>query len=138
MLQPTRLKYRKQHKGRNTGIATRGNKVSFGDFGLKSTGRGRLTARQIEAARRAMTRHIKRGGRIWIRVFPDKPITEKPAEVRMGGGKGSPEYYVAEIQPGKMLYEMDGVSEALAREAFKLAAAKLPLPTVFVTRQVGQ
>ncbi|MBP6862456.1 50S ribosomal protein L16 [Neisseriaceae bacterium CLB008] len=138
MLQPTRLKYRKQHKGRNTGIATRGNKVSFGDFGLKSTGRGRLTARQIEAARRAMTRHIKRGGRIWIRVFPDKPITEKPAEVRMGGGKGSPEYYVAEIQPGKMLYEMDGVSEDLAREAFKLAAAKLPLPTVFVTRQVGQ
>ncbi len=138
MLQPTRLKYRKQHKGRNTGIATRGNKVSFGDFGLKSTGRGRLTARQIEAARRAMTRHIKRGGRIWIRVFPDKPITEKPAEVRMGGGKGSPEYYVAEIQPGKMLYEMDGVTEELAREAFKLAAAKLPLPTVFVTRQVGQ
>ena len=138
MLQPTRLKYRKQHKGRNTGIATRGNKVSFGDFGLKATGRGRLTARQIEAARRTMTRHIKRGGRIWIRVFPDKPITEKPAEVRMGGGKGSPEYYVAEIQPGKMLYEMDGVSEELAREAFLLASAKLPIPTVFVTRQVGQ
>ncbi|WP_434779407.1 50S ribosomal protein L16 [Neisseria sp. Ec49-e6-T10] len=138
MLQPTRLKYRKQHKGRNTGVATRGNKVSFGDFGLKATGRGRLTARQIEAARRTMTRHIKRGGRIWIRVFPDKPITEKPAEVRMGGGKGSPEYYVAEIQPGKMLYEMDGVPEELAREAFKLASAKLPIPTVFVTRQVGQ
>ena len=138
MLQPTRLKYRKQHKGRNTGIATRGNKVSFGDFGLKAIGRGRLTARQIEAARRAMTRHIKRGGRIWIRVFPDKPITSKPAEVRMGGGKGSPEYYVAEIQPGKMLYEMDGVSEELAREAFRLAAAKLPIATVFVTRQVGQ
>ena len=138
MLQPTRLKYRKQHKGRNTGVATRGNKVSFGDFGLKATGRGRLTARQIEAARRAMTRHIKRGGRIWIRVFPDKPITSKPAEVRMGGGKGSPEYWVAEIQPGKMLYEMDGVSEELAREAFELAAAKLPISTVFVIRQVGQ
>ena len=138
MLQPTRLKYRKQHKGRNTGVATRGNKVSFGDFGLKATGRGRLTARQIGAARRAMTRHIKRGGRIWIRVFPDKPITEKPAEVRMGGGKGSPEYWVAEIQPGKMLYEMDGVSEELAREAFELAAAKLPISTVFVIRQVGQ
>ncbi|KIA80139.1 MULTISPECIES: 50S ribosomal protein L16 [Chromobacterium] len=138
MLQPTRLKYRKQHKGRNTGIATRGNKVSFGDFGLKAVGRGRLTARQIEAARRAMTRHIKRGGRIWIRIFPDKPITSKPAEVRMGGGKGSPEYYVAEIQPGKMLYEMDGVSEELAREAFRLAAAKLPIATVFVTKQVGQ
>lgn len=138
MLQPTRLKYRKQHKGRNTGIATRGNKVSFGDFGLKAIGRGRLTARQIEAARRAMTRHIKRGGRIWIRIFPDKPITSKPAEVRMGGGKGSPEYYVAEIQPGKMLYEMDGVSEELAREAFRLAAAKLPIATTFVTRQVGQ
>ncbi|AUH52698.1 50S ribosomal protein L16 [Chromobacterium vaccinii] len=138
MLQPTRLKYRKQHKGRNTGIATRGNKVSFGDFGLKAMGRGRLTARQIEAARRAMTRHIKRGGRIWIRIFPDKPITSKPAEVRMGGGKGSPEYYVAEIQPGKMLYEMDGVSEELAREAFRLAAAKLPIATVFVTKQVGQ
>ena len=138
MLQRTRLKYRKQHKGRNTGIATRGNKVSFGDFGLKAIGRGRLTARQIEAARRAMTRHIKRGGRIWIRVFPDKPITSKPAEVRMGGGKGSPEYYVAEIQPGKMLYEMDGVAEELAREAFRLAAAKLPIPTVFVTKQVGQ
>ncbi len=138
MLQPTRLKYRKQQKGRNTGIATRGNKVSFGDFGLKAVGRGRITARQIEAARRAMTRHIKRGGRIWIRVFPDKPITSKPAEVRMGGGKGSPEYYVAEIQPGKMLYEMDGVAEELAREAFRLAAAKLPIPTVFVIKQVGQ
>ena len=138
MLQPTRMKYRKQQKGRNTGIATRGNKVSFGDFGLKALGRGRLTARQIEAARRAMTRHIKRGGRIWIRVFPDKPISSKPAEVRMGNGKGSPEFYVAEIQPGKMLYEMDGVAEGLAREAFRLAAAKLPIPTVFVVRQVGQ
>jgi large subunit ribosomal protein L16 len=138
MLQPTRLKYRKQHKGRNTGIATRGNRVSFGDFGLKALGRGRLTARQIEAARRAMTRHIKRGGRIWIRVFPDKPITAKPLEVRMGNGKGNVEFYVAEIQPGKMLYEMDGVSEELARQAFRLAAAKLPLQTVFVIKQVGQ
>ncbi len=138
MLQPTKMKYRKQQKGRNTGVSTRGNKVSFGDFGLKATGRGRLTARQIEAARRAMTRHVKRGGRIWIRVFPDKPISEKPAEVRMGGGKGSTEYWVAEIRPGKMLYEMDGVPEQLAREAFTLAAAKLPIPTIFVTRQVGQ
>ena len=138
MLQPTRLKYRKQQKGRNTGVATRGNKVSFGDFGLKAVGRGRLTARQIEAPRRAMTRHIKRGGKIWIRVFPDKPISSKPAEVRMGNGKGSPEYYVAEIQPGKVLYEMDGVAEELAREAFRLAAAKLPIPTTFVVRQVGQ
>jgi large subunit ribosomal protein L16 len=137
MLQPNRLKYRKQHKGRNTGFATRGNKVSFGEFGLMSTTRGRLTARQIEAARRAMTRHIKRGGRVWIRVFPDKPISKKPAEVRMGGGKGSPEYFVAEIQPGKMLYEMDGVNEELAREAFKLAARKLPFKTVFVVRQAG-
>lgn len=137
MLQPNRLKYRKQHKGRNTGIATRGALVSFGTFGLKAVERGRLSSRQIEAARRAMTRHIKRGGRIWIRIFPDKPISKKPAEVRMGGGKGSPEYFVAEIQPGKMLYEMDGVSEELAREAFRLAAAKLPLKTVVVVRQVG-
>lgn len=137
MLSPNRLKYRKVQKGRNKGIATRGNKVSFGEFGLKSVARGRMTARQIEAARRAMTRHIKRGGRVWIRVFPDKPISKKPAEVRMGGGKGSPEYFVAEIQPGKMLYEMDGVSEELARQAFKLAAAKLPFKTTFVVRQVG-
>ena len=137
MLQPARRKYRKEQKGRNKGIATRGTSVSFGDFGLKATGRGRLTARQIEAARRAMTRHIKRGGRVWIRIFPDKPISKKPAEVRMGNGKGNPEYYVAEIQPGKVLYEMDGVDEALAREAFALAAAKLPISTVFVTRMVG-
>lgn len=137
MLQPSRRKYRKEQKGRNKGIATRGTAVSFGDFGLKATGRGRLTARQIEAARRAMTRHIKRGGRIWIRIFPDKPISQKPAEVRMGNGKGNPEYYVAEIQPGKVLYEMDGVNEALAREAFALAAAKLPISTVFVARHVG-
>lgn len=137
MLQPSRRKYRKEHKGRNTGLAARGASVSFGVYGLKSTGRGRLTARQIESARRAMVRHIKRGGKIWIRVFPDKPITNKPAEVRMGNGKGSVEFYVAEIQPGKVLYEMDGVSEELAREAFRLAAAKLPLPCVFVTRQIG-
>ena len=137
MLQPARRKFRKEHKGRNTGIATRGNTVAFGDFGLKSTDRGRLTARQIEAARRAISRHVKRGGRIWIRVFPDKPISTKPAEVRMGNGKGNPEYYVAEIQPGKVLYEMDGVAESLAREAFELAAAKLPIPTTFVTRMVG-
>lgn len=137
MLQPARRKYRKEQKGRNKGLATRGASVSFGDFGLKSTARGRLTARQIEAARRAMTRHIKRGGRVWIRIFPDKPISKKPAEVRMGNGKGNPEYYVAEIQPGKVLYEMDGVSEQLAREAFALAAAKLPLSTVFVSRMVG-
>jgi len=137
MLQPARTKYRKQQKGRNTGVATRGAKVSFGEFGLKAIGRGRITARQIEAARRAMTRHIKRGGRIWIRIFPDKPISQKPAEVRMGKGKGNPEYFVAEIKPGKMLYEMDGVNEELAREAFRLAAAKLPIRTMFTTRQIG-
>ena len=137
MLQPKRRKYRKEQKGRNTGLALRGNSVAFGEFGLKSTGRGRLTARQIEAARRAMTRHIKRGGRIWIRIFPDKPISSKPAEVRMGKGKGNPEFWVAEIKPGKVLYEMDGVSEQLAREAFRLASAKLPLPTMFVSRLTG-
>jgi large subunit ribosomal protein L16 len=137
MLQPARRKYRKEQKGRNVGLASRGAKVSFGEYGLKATGRGRLTARQIEAARRAMTRHIKRGGRIWIRVFPDKPISSKPAEVRMGNGKGNPEFYVAEIQPGKVLYEMDGVDEVLAREAFKLAAAKIPFATTFVTRHLG-
>ncbi|HEY5764323.1 MAG TPA: 50S ribosomal protein L16 [Rhodocyclaceae bacterium] len=137
MLQPARRKYRKEQKGKNVGLATRGAKVSFGEYGLKATARGRLTARQIEAARRAMTRHIKRGGRIWIRIFPDKPISSKPAEVRMGNGKGNPEFYVAEIQPGKVLYEMDGVDEALAREAFKLAAAKIPFATTFVTRHLG-
>ena len=137
MLQPKRTKFRKQMTGHNRGLAQRGSKVSFGEFGLKAVGRGRLTARQIEAARRAMTRHIKRGGRIWIRIFPDKPISKKPAEVRMGNGKGSPEYFVAEIQPGKVLYEMDGVNEALAREAFALAAAKLPIETRFVIRQLG-
>ena len=137
MLQPARRKYRKEQKGRNKGVATRGAKVSFGEFGLKALTRGRLTARQIEAARRAMTRHIKRGGRIWIRIFPDKPISRKPAEVRMGHGKGNPEYWVAEIVPGKVLYEMDGVDEASAREAFRLASAKLPLLTTFVHRMVG-
>jgi large subunit ribosomal protein L16 len=136
MLQPKRTKFRKQQKMRNRGLATRGNKVSFGEFGLKATTRGRITARQIEAARRAMTRHIKRGGKIWIRIFPDKPITKKPLEVRQGKGKGSVEYWVAQIQPGRMLYEMEGVTEEIAREAFKLAAAKLPVQTTFVTRTV--
>jgi len=136
MLQPKRTKFRKVHKGRNRGLAQSGNKVSFGEFGLKSVDRGRITARQIEAARRAMTRHIKRGGKIWIRIFPDKPITTKPLEVRMGKGKGNVDYWVAQVQPGTVLYEMEGVSEELAREAFKLAAAKLPIKTVFVNRQV--
>ena len=136
MLQPKRTKFRKQHKGRNRGLANRGNTVAFGEFGLKAVGRGRMTARQIEAARRAMTRHIKRGGKIWIRVFPDKPITKKPLEVRQGKGKGNVEYWVCQIQPGRMLYEMEGVTEEIAREAFSLAAAKLPFQTKFVTRQV--
>ena len=136
MLQPKRTKFRKVQKGRNRGMAHTGNKVSFGEYGLKATGRGRVTARQIEAARRTMTRRIKRGGKIWIRVFPDKPITEKPLEVRMGKGKGAGEYWVAEIQPGKMLYEMEGVAEDVARDAFNLAAAKLPVPTTFVNRTV--
>jgi large subunit ribosomal protein L16 len=137
MLQPARTKYRKQQKGRNTGFATRGNKVSFGEYGLKAIGRGRLPARQLEAARRALSRHIKRGGRIWIRVFPDKPISQKPAEVRMGNGKGNPEYFVCEIQPGKIIYEMDGVDAVIAKEAFALASAKLPFKTVVVHRMLG-
>ncbi|NGX16190.1 50S ribosomal protein L16 [Wenzhouxiangella sp. XN24] len=136
MLQPKRTKYRKQFKGRNRGLAQRGADVSFGEFGLKATTRGRLTARQIEAARRAMTRYVKRGGKIWIRVFPDKPITKKPLEVRMGKGKGAVEYWVAQVKPGKVLYEMEGVSEEVAREAFRLAASKLPFGTSFVSRQV--
>lgn len=136
MLQPKRTKFRKQQKGRNRGLAQRGSAVSFGEFGLKSTGRGRMTARQIEAGRRAMTRHVRRGGKIWIRVFPDKPITQKPLEVRQGKGKGNVEYWVAQIKPGKMLYEMEGVHEDVAREAFRLAAAKLPFPTTFVKRTV--
>jgi len=137
MLQPARTKYRKQQKGRNTGIATRGNKVAFGEYGLKAIGRGRLTARQLEAARRTLSRHIKRGGRVWIRVFPDKPVSRKPAEVRMGNGKGNPEYFVCEIQPGKIIFEMDGVDAALAKEAFALAAAKLPFRTAAVHRLLG-
>lgn len=136
MLQPKRTKFRKQHKGRNRGLSVAGSKVSFGEFGLKATGRGRITARQIEAARRAVTRHVKRGGKIWIRIFPDVPITKKPIEVRMGKGKGGVEYWVAKIQPGRMLYEIEGVSEAEAREAFRLAAAKLPIQTTFVARTV--
>ena len=136
MLQPKRTKFRKQMKGRNRGLALRGSTVAFGQYGLKATGRGRMTARQIEAARRAMTRYIKRGGKIWIRVFPDKPITKKPLEVRQGKGKGNVEYWVAQIQPGRMLYEMEGVPEDVAREAFTLAAAKLPFKTAFVKRNV--
>lgn len=134
MLQPKRTKYRKQFKGRNRGIATVGNKVSFGQFGLKAGDRGRITARQIEAARRAMTRHIKRGGKIWIRIFPDKPITQKPLEVRQGKGKGNVEYWVAQVIPGTVMFEIEGVTEDLAREALSLAAAKLPIKTVFVVR----
>ncbi|MCY3821944.1 MAG: 50S ribosomal protein L16 [Gammaproteobacteria bacterium] len=134
MLQPSRTRYRKQQKGRNRGLAQRGNKVSFGEFGLKAVGRGRLTARQIESARRAMTRHVRRGGKVWIRVFPDKPITKKPLEVRQGKGKGAVEYWVAQIQPGRVLYEMEGVSEEVAKRAFALAAAKLPFKTAVVRR----
>lgn len=136
MLQPKRSKFRKQQKGRNRGLAQNSNKVSFGHFGLKAIGRGRITARQIEAARRTITRHVKRGGKLWIRIFPDKPISKKPLEVRMGKGKGNVEYWVALIQPGRMLYEIEGVSEKIAREAFRLASAKLSVPTTFVTRTV--
>ena len=134
MLQPKRTKYAKTQKGRNRGLAQRGHKVSFGEFGLKATSRGRITARQIESARRAMTRYVRRGGKTWIRIFPDKPITKKPLEVRQGKGKGSVEYWVALVQPGRMLYEIEGVDEETAREAFRLAAAKLPVTTVFVKR----
>jgi len=136
VLQPKRTKFKKQHKGRNRGLALRGGRVSFGEFGLKAVGRGRLTARQIEAARRAMTRHVKRGAKIWIRVFPDKPITKKPLEVRQGKGKGAVEYWVSQVQPGRVLYEMEGVPEKIAREAFALGAAKLPFATAFVRRTV--
>jgi large subunit ribosomal protein L16 len=136
MLQPKRTKFRKQQKGRNRGLASSGNKVSFGEFALKSTSRGQITARQIESARRAITRSVKRGGKLWIRVFPDVPITKKPIEVRQGKGKGNVEYWVAKIQPGRVIYEIEGVSEELAREAFKLAAAKLPVRTTFVSRTV--
>ncbi len=136
MLQPKRTRFRKQQKGRNRGLAWVANKVSFGEYGLKSLETGRITARQIEAARRAMTRHIRRGGKIWIRVFPDVPVTKKPLEVRQGKGKGNVEYWVAKVQPGRMLYEMEGVPEEVAREAFRLAAAKLPVKTTFVGRSV--
>src|SRR4249920_188491 len=132
MQQPKRTKYRKQFKGRNSGLAQRGSSVSFGDYGLKATSRARMTAREIEAARRAMTRYVKRGGQVWIRVFPDVPITKKPLEVRMGSGKGNVEYWVAKVKPGKVLFEMDGVTEAIAREAFRLAASKLSVDTQFV------
>ena len=137
MLQPKRTKFRKQQKGRNRGLALRGSRVSFGEYGLKCTGRGRITARQIEAARRAISRHVKRGGRLWIRVFPDKPVSKKPLEVRMGKGKGNPEYWVALVQPGMVLYELQGVDESLARQAFKLASSKLPVSTEFAQRQVA-
>jgi large subunit ribosomal protein L16 len=136
MLQPKRTKFRKQQKGRNRGLAQVGNRVSFGEFGLKATTRGFITARQIEAARRAITRHVKRGGKLWIRVFPDKPITKKPVEVRMGKGKGNVEYWVAPVQPGRVMYEIQGVSETVAREAFRLAAAKLAVRTTFIKRSV--
>ena len=136
MLQPKKTKFRKQSKGRNRGLATVGNKVSFGEFGLKATTRGRISARQIEAARRTITRRVKRGGKLWIRVFPDKPITRKPLEVRMGKGKGNVEYWISLVKPGKVLYEIEGVTEELAREAFSLAAAKLPVKTTFVSRTV--
>ena len=134
MLQPKRTKYRKQQKGRNRGLAQRGNKVDFGSFGLKSLGTGRITNRQIEAARIAMTRHMKREGKVWIRIFPDKPITSKPLEVRMGKGKGALDYWVANVQPGRIMFELDGVSRAVAEEALRLAAQKLPVPTKVVTR----
>ena len=126
-----------KRQGRNRGIAQRGNKVSFGEFGIKTLDRGRITSRQIEAARRAITRHVKRGGKLWIRIFPDKPITKKPIEVRMGKGKGNVEYWVALVQPGSMLYEIEGVSEDVAREAFRRASAKLPVKTTFVSRTIA-
>lgn len=137
MLQPKRTKFRKQHKMRNRGLASRGNEVSFGEYGLKCLGWGRITARQIEAGRRAISRHIKRGGKVWIRIFPDKPISKKPLEVRMGSGKGNVEYWIAQVQPGRVLYEMEGVTEEVAREALELAAAKLPVLTRFVSRTVA-
>ena len=136
MLQPKQTKFRKQSKGRNRGLANTGNKVSFGEYGLKATSRGRITARQIEAARRTITRTVKRGGKMWIRIFPDKPISKKPLEVRQGKGKGNVEYWVSLVQPGKILYEIEGVTEDMAREAFTLAAAKLPVKTAFVSRKI--
>jgi large subunit ribosomal protein L16 len=136
MLQPKRTKYRKQFKGRNRGTAVRGSSVDFGDFGLKAVDRGRITARQLESARRAISRHVKRGGKLWIRIFPDKPITKKPLEVRQGKGKGSVEYWVALVQPGKVMFEVEGISEESAREAFTLASAKLPIKTTFIARTI--
>jgi large subunit ribosomal protein L16 len=136
MLQPKRTKFRKQFKGRNRGVATRGNKVSFGEYGLKACEHGRITSRQIEAARRALSRHVKRGGKVWIRIFPDKPISKKPLEVRQGKGKGNVEYWVALVQPGRMMFEIEGVPEDLAREALKLAAAKLPVKSSFESRAI--
>lgn len=136
MLQPARTKYRKTQKGRNRGYAQSGNKVSFGEFGLRSLGRGRIRSRQIEAARRAITRSLQRGGKMWIRIFPDKPVTQKPLEVRQGKGKGNVEYWCAQVQPGRMLYELAGVSEEQAREAFRLASAKLPVRTAVVKRSL--
>ena len=136
MMQPKRTKYRKQHKGNLAGIAIRGSTVAFGEYGLKATGRARMTARELEAARRAMTRYVKRGGKIWIRVFPDVPITQKPLEVRMGSGKGNVEYWVVRVTPGRMLFEIEGVTEQIAREAFRLAASKLSVSTTFAKRQV--
>jgi large subunit ribosomal protein L16 len=136
MMQPKRTKYRKQQKGHNRGLAQNGNKVSFGTFGLKTVERGAITARQIEAARRVITRYVKRGGKMWIRIFPDVPVTRKPLEVRMGSGKGNVEWWVAKVQPGKMLYELEGVTETEARDAFRLAAAKLPVKTTFVERTI--
>jgi large subunit ribosomal protein L16 len=136
MMQPKRTKFRKQFKGRNAGLAQRGSSVAFGEFGLKATSRARMTAREIEAARRAMTRYVKRGGQVWIRVFPDVPVSKKPLEVRMGAGKGNVEFWVAKVQPGKVLFEIEGVDEATAREAFRLASAKLSVSTMFVKRQV--
>lgn len=134
LLQPKKTKYRKAHKGRVHGLARRGAELSYGEFGLKAMRAGRLTARQIEAARRAMTRHIKRGGRIWIRIFPDVPVSQKPAEVRQGKGKGNPEFWIARVKAGRIIYEMDGVTEALARDAMKRAGAKLPIPVKFISR----
>ena len=133
MFQPKRTKYRKQMKGRNTGLSNRANTLDFGTYGLKATSRGHITSRQIEAARRAMTRYVKRGAQIWIRIFPDKPVTMRAAETRMGSGKGSPEYWVAVVKPGRIMFELSGVTEPIAREAMRLAAQKLPIKTKFIT-----
>lgn len=135
MLMPKRVKRRRVHRGRMTGKATRGNKIAYGDYGLQALEPAWITSNQIEAARRAMTRYVKRGGKIWIKIFPDKPVTQKPAETRMGSGKGAPEYWVAVVKPGRILFEMGGVSEEIAREAMRLAAHKLPIKCKFVTRQ---